>query len=82
MPLTLTPIFTSPPAPRPNADPILTPLFTFPQGVTVLQLFPYGWQQPSGEVLRESLYSQMTLFKRGNYLRWVNPHPHNAFFRR
>ena len=48
----------------------------------MLQLFPYGWQLPSGEVLREGLYSNMTLFKRGNYLRWVNPHPHNAFFRR
>ena len=27
-----------------------------PQGATVIQLFPYGWQPPDGSVLREQVY--------------------------
>ena len=54
-----------------------------PQGSTVIQLFPYGWQKPgNGEVLREALYSNMVAATNCSYHRWVNTHREKAFLRK
>lgn len=52
------------------------------QRSTAVQLFPYGWQLPSGKSIRGNYYREIVLANRCNYLEWFNPDPELAFFRK
>ena len=51
-------------------------------GAAVVQLFPYGWRLDSGELIRGDYYANMARASNATHLDWVNPFPHNAYFRR
>ena len=52
------------------------------QDTTVVQLIPYGWEQPDGSVIREPEYAGMAAAANASYWLWVNPDEQNAFLHR
>ena len=59
----------------------MTNLLYIKPGAAVVQMHPYGWQLPSGEMIRGFYYGNMVKANKAHYLEWVNPFPEKAFMR-
>jgi hypothetical protein len=52
------------------------------RGSVLLELFPYGWRLPNGDLIRGREIKQVVASRQATYLEWVNPYASAAFFRR
>ncbi|KAK9817099.1 hypothetical protein WJX72_009545 [[Myrmecia] bisecta] len=59
----------------------MTNMLYIKPGASVVQLHPYGWQLPNGEMIRGFYYKNMVKANNAHYLEWVNPFPEKAFMR-